>query len=205
MDAAMRLTAMRPPVWTLLMCAGAVLIYGLPSLRPLLIYDRSAIAHGELWRLVTGNLVHLSLAHLCFNLVAFFIAGAIIEVRGYSRFPVLCLTAATFIGIILYCVEPAMYYYAGLSGVAMAAVAYLCLHGLTEKGVWCWLCAAALAGVTAKLGLELAFGKSLLSEVGAQEFVPMPLSHLVGTITALLLFVLMRFSESGRGVRQQNL
>jgi rhomboid family GlyGly-CTERM serine protease len=205
MDAETRLTAMRPPLWTLLICAGAALIFGLPALRPLLIYDRAAIAHGELWRLVTGNLVHLSPAHLCFDLAAFFIAGAIIEVRGYSRFPVLCLTAATFIGIVLYCVEPAMYYYAGLSGVAMAAVAYLCLHGLTEKGAWRWLCAAALVGVTVKLWFELAFGKSLLSEVGAQEFVPMPLSHLVGTITALLLFVLVHFSDAGRGARQQNL
>jgi len=168
MDATTRLTGMRPPLWTLLICAGAALIFGLPALRPILIYDRSAIAHGELWRLVTGNLVHLSTAHLGCDLAAFFIAGAIIEVRGYRGFPVMCLTAGTFIGIVLYCAEPAMYYFAGLSGVAMAAVTFLCLHGLTEKGAWHWLCAAVLAGVTAKVGLELTFGKSLLSAVVAQ-------------------------------------
>lgn len=205
MDSATRLTAMRPPLWTLLICAGAALVFVLPALGTLLIYDRSAIAHGELWRLVTGNLVHLSPAHLCFDLIAFFIAGAINEVRGYRRFPILCLTSAAFIGIVLYWAEPAMYYYAGLSGVAMAAVTYLCLNGLTEKGAWHWLCAAVLAGVTAKLGLELAFEKSLLLEVGAQEFFPVPLSHLVGTITALLLFVVVRFSDLRRGARQQNL
>jgi rhomboid family GlyGly-CTERM serine protease len=203
MDAATRLT-MRPPSWTLLICAGAALIFASPALGALLIYDRAGIAHGELWRLATGNLVHFSPAHLCFDLTAFFIAGAIIEVRGYRRFPVLCLAAATLIGIVLYFAEPAMYYYGGLSGVAMAAVTYLCLHGLTEKGAWHWLCAAVLAGVTAKLGFELAFGKSLLGEAGAQEFFPAPLSHLVGTITALLLFVFVRFPDTGRGAPQQN-
>jgi rhomboid family GlyGly-CTERM serine protease len=197
MDATKRLTPMRPPVWTLLVCAGAAVIYWSPTLRPLLIFDRIAIARGELWRLVTGNLVHFSAAHLCFDLAALFIAGVIIETRGYRRFPVLCLTSAACIGIVLYYTEPAMYYYAGLSGVSMAAVAYLCLRGLTEKGVWHRLCAMALAVVTVKLGIELVFGKFLLRETGVQEFIPVPLSHLAGVMTALLFFVVERLSGAG--------
>ncbi len=196
MDEATHLTARRQPLWTLLICAGAALIFSLPSLPPLFIYDHAAIAHGELWRLVTGNLVHLSPAHLGYDLAAFFIAGAIIEVRGYRLFPALCLSAATLIGVVLYFAEPAMYYYAGLSGVATAAVTYLCLHELTEKEAWRWLCAAVLAVVLAKVGFELAFGKSLLL-AGAQGFVPAPLSHLAGATTALLLFVLERFPALG--------
>ena len=192
MEAEAQLTAARFPVWTLVICASAIFIFNFPELSAFLIYDRAAIAHGEIWRLITGNLVHLSFTHLAYNLVAFLIAGMIIEIRGYRFFATLCLSTAIFIGMILFVVEPAMYFYAGLSGVVTAAVTYLCLHGLTEKGTWRWLCAAMLVGITAKIGMELAFGKSFLLAVGTQEFVPMPLSHLIGTVTAILLFVFVR-------------
>jgi len=195
-DAKAHLTAARLPVWTLAICAGAVLTFIVPELKTLLIYDRAAIAHGEIWRIVSGNLVHLSTTHLAYNLAAFLIAGTIIEIRGYRYFPTLCLSVATLIGIILFVVEPAIYFYAGLSGVVTAAVTYLCLHGLTEKGTWHWLCAAMLVGVTTKLGIELMLGKSFLLTVSTEEFVPVPLSHLIGTVTAILLFVSMRLSAS---------
>lgn len=196
MDAEADLTAARFPVWTLALCAGAVFVFIVPELGTLLIYDRAAIAHGELWRLATGNLVHLSTTQLAYDLGAFLIAGTIIEIRGYRYFPVLCLSSAILIGIVLYGFEPAMYFYAGLSGVVTAAVTYLCLHGLTEKGTWHWLCAAILAGLTAKTGVELALGKSFLLAVSTEEFVPIPLSHFIGTVTAILLFVLMRLSTN---------
>jgi len=195
LEAEAHLTAVRFPVWTLVICASAVLIFNSPELRTLLIYDRAAITHGELWRLVTGNLVHLSNTHLAYDLVAFLIAGTIIEIRCYRFFPTLCLSAAILIGIILYGVEPGMYFYAGLSGVVTAAITYLCLHGLTEKGMWRWLCAAMLAGVIAKIGIELMLDQSFLLSVGTEEFVPVPLSHLIGTVTAILLF-LMSLSAS---------
>lgn len=189
--------ATRFPVWTLAICAGAALIFSTPALQAHFIYDRSAIADGELWRLVTGNLVHLSTLHFAYDLTAFLIAGTIIEIHGYRFFLTLCFFAATFIGVTLYYAEPRMFYFAGLSGVASAAVTYLCLHGLTEKGAWRRLCVVVLAGMTAKIGIELALGKSLLFETGTQGFVPVPLSHLVGAGTALLLFALVHLSESG--------
>jgi len=191
-DAQAHLTAARFPVWTLAICAGAALVLIVPGLGPLLIYDRAAIAHGELWRLVTGNLVHFSTTHLACDLGAFLIAGTIIEIRGYRHFPMLCLSAAMLIGIVLYRFEPAMYFYAGLSGVMTAAVTYLCLRGLTEKGTWRWLCATMLAGLAAKTGVELALGKSLLLAASTEAFVPAPLSHLVGSVTAIFLFTLDR-------------
>jgi len=194
MDADSRLIWARLPVWTLLIGAGALVIFNSTKLTSLLIYDRAAISHGEFWRLLTGNLVHYSTAHLVYNLLAFLIAGTIIEIRGYRFFPVLCLSASIFIGIILFLLEPGMYFYAGLSGVVSAAVAYLCLQGLSEKGMWRWLCAATLAGLAAKTGIELMLGKSFLLSVSGEEFVPVPLGHLVGIVTSILLFLLMRLS-----------
>lgn len=195
MDAQTHLTAARFPVWTLVICAGALFVFIVPGLGTLLIYDRVAIAHGELWRLATGNLVHLSTAHLAYDLGAFMIAGTIIEIRGYRYFPLLCLSAAMLIGVAIFVFEHALHLYGGLSGIVTAAVTYLCLHGLTEKGTWRWLCAAMLAGLTAKTGIELALGKSLLLAVSTETFVPVPLSHLIGVVTAILLFALIGNNE----------
>jgi rhomboid family GlyGly-CTERM serine protease len=191
-EAAARLTAIRLPFWTLAICAGAGLVFLSPFLESVLIYDRSAIVHGELWRLVTGNLVHYSAAHLGYDLLALLVAGAMIETSGYRYYPILCFAAATFIGMVLYWSEPAMLYYAGLSGVATAAIVYLCLHGLAEKGAWRWVCAAALLGLGMKVGAEFTLNESLLVASGSSEFLPVPLSHLVGASAALFLFVLSR-------------
>lgn len=188
MEAAARLTT-RFPLWTLAICVSATLIFFSPLLTAILIYDRAAIADGELWRLVTGNLVHYSAVHLGYDLLALLVAGSMIETSGYRHYPLLCLTAATCIGMVLYWSEPVMFYYAGLSGVATAAVAYLCLHGLTEKGAWQWMCVAVLLGLGIKIGIEFMFNESLLVASGSSEFRPVPLSHLVGGAVALFLFV----------------
>jgi rhomboid family GlyGly-CTERM serine protease len=196
LDAQAHLTTARLPIWTLAGCACAVLVFIVPGLETLLVYDRVAIAHGELWRLVTGNLVHFSATHLAYDLSAFVIAGTIIELRGCRYFPILCLSAAMLIGVAVFEFEPMLHYYGGLSGVVTAAVTYLCLQGLTERGTWRWLCAAMLAGLAAKLWIEMVLGYSWLSAVSTEGFVPVPLSHLIGAITAITLFVLMYISAN---------
>ena len=196
MAAQTRLSTTRLPVRTLAISAAALLVHFVPGLGPLLIYDRTAIAHGELWRLLTGNLVHLSDLHLAFDLAAFLIAGAIIEQRGYRHFMTLCVSTAALIGVAIYWFEPALQFYAGLSGVVTAAVVYLCLQGITEQGSWRWLCAATLAGLSVKLWIELVSGKSLLMFVGTGNFVPVPLSHLTGSVAAAILFALLQLPSN---------
>lgn len=168
--------------------AVALIVFLFPQLGDRLIYDRAAIINGEIWRLLTGNLVHFSTAHLLYNLIAWLIAGTIIELQGYRLFPLLWLLSSLLIGIVLFTLKPELNLYAGLSGVVSAAVAYLCLHGITEKGVWRWLCAATLAGLIAKTIIELGTGSSVMILMSEESFVPVPLSHLAGIITALLLF-----------------
>jgi rhomboid family GlyGly-CTERM serine protease len=195
MEQETQLTVPRLPVWTLVICAFALLTFIVPQLGNLLIYDRAAIIHGELWRLLTGNLVHFSITHLVYNLTACLIAGSIIELRGYRIFPLLCLVSALFIGLTLFMFEPELHLYAGLSGVVSAAITYLCLHGMGEKGVWRWLCAATLAGLTAKTIIELESGSSVMLLMSEESFVPVPLSHLAGIVAALLFFFLIHMTS----------
>lgn len=195
------LSSARLPVRTLAISAAALLVHFVPGLSTLLIYDRAAISHGELWRLLTGNLVHLSDAHLAGDVSAFLIAGAIIEQRGYRHFMTLCVSAAALIGVAIYLFEPALQFYGGLSGVVTAAVMYLCLQGMTEQGSWRWLCAAMLAGLSAKLCIELVWGKSLLLAFSTGNFVPVPLSHMTGAGAAAILFALLLRSPASMAAR----
>lgn len=195
MDQRPPLTAPRLPVWTLVIAAFALIIFFFPQLGNLLIYDRAAIIHGEIWRLLSGNLVHFSLAHLLYNLIAWLIVGTIIEYQGYRFFPLLCLSSSLLIGITLLILEPELQFYAGLSGVVSAAVTYLCLQGMREKGVLRWLCVAALTGLTVKTVLELRSGSSLMLLMNEEGFVPVPLSHLAGIVAAILLFLFLRITS----------
>lgn len=63
----------------------------------LLLLDKVAVAHGEIWRLVTIVLVHdpTFLLHLLFNMYALYIAGPIVEqLYGARRFVLFYLLAA---------------------------------------------------------------------------------------------------------------
>lgn len=191
MAAPARLNAIPVPVWTLLLCGVAAAVYCLPLAQPALVYNRAAVADGELWRLVTGNLVHWSTPHFLYDVTALLVAGALIEVQRCGHFATLCLASGAVIGVMLYSAMPEIVVFGGLSGVVTAAVTYLCLHGARERGAWKWLCLLALACIVTKLGLEMAFGYSLTVGAGSQTFDPVPLSHAVGAATALLMFALV--------------
>jgi len=186
---------MKVPVWTLLLCGVAAVVFVAPSLGDALIYDRDAISGGEWWRLITGNLVHLSGMHFSFDVVALLVVGTIIEQRGNRYVGLVYFMAGAAIGIVVYVASPELRYYGGLSGIVTAAVVYLCLGGLRDTGAWRWLCLFGLTLVAVKIGLELTLGNSLLAATESQPFVPVPVSHLAGACTALFVFFLTRWKQ----------
>jgi rhomboid family GlyGly-CTERM serine protease len=188
-DATTRLNPAGLPVGTLLICAAAGAVYGAPALQALLIYDRAAIGSGELWRLVTGNLVHHSTLHFVYNVVPLLMVGALIEFQRIRRFPALCVLSGAFIGAALHLTRPEIVVFGGLSGIVTAATAFLCLHGLDKTGPWRWLCLAVLICLAGKIGLEMALSSSFLAGIESENFVAVPESHAVGAVTALLLFL----------------
>jgi rhomboid family GlyGly-CTERM serine protease len=191
-DAAARLNPARLPAGTLLICAIACAVYSAPPLQALLIYDRAAIGDGELWRLVTGNLVHHSASHFAYDVVPLLIAGLLIEIQRHRHFIALCLLSGALIGLALYLGKPEVIEFGGLSGIVTAAVTFLCLHGLDKTGAWRWLCLVVLIILAAKIGAETAFGSSFVLGAGPQNFVPVPESHVIGAATALVLFLWVR-------------
>jgi rhomboid family GlyGly-CTERM serine protease len=185
------------PLWTVLLCGLAMAIYLVPPLAGVAIYDRDAIATGEWWRLVTGNLVHLSLMHLIFDVSALLVLGTIIELRGERHWWLICCTAGTVIGLSVYLTAPEFRYYGGLSGMVTAAVVYLCLDGLHDTAGWRGLCMFVLALAALKIGIEFVSGDTLLAVAGSQPFETVPVSHLAGACTALFVFILTRGKHPG--------
>ncbi len=126
----------------------------------LLRYQRDAILHGQLWRLLTAHLVHLGPLHLVLNLI-----GLVLIWFGFLRpaplsFGALlacftCCALGTSLGLLLF--MPELHWYVGLSGL---------LHGLAgAAALELWRdgrrIGAALAGLIAvKLIIEAASGPS---------------------------------------------
>jgi rhomboid family GlyGly-CTERM serine protease len=186
----------RPPTLTLTLAALALFVYAVPALGEVLVYDRAAILSGEVWRLLTGNWVHFSSNHLVYDLLAFTLAGCIIEGQGQRGLGLLCLVSTTVIGVGLLALEPEMQRYGGLSGVAFAVIVYLALGGLGEKGSWRRMCWTALSLVIGKIAWEMATGRALFVAPTNDNAAVVPLSHALGAVSALLVRVGLRPSAT---------
>ena len=196
MDTPARLIPARFPFKTSLLCGAAGAVFAMPQLQALLIFSRAAIDDGEIWRLITGNLVHLSPSHFFCDVTALLFVGALIEFRGYRHFALLCLVSAAMIGATVYVGSPELSVFGGMSGIVMAAVTFLCLGGLNDTGAWRRLCWLGLVVLAIKMSLEMALGSSFesLAEGESPTFVPVPSSHVAGAVTALILFASTRLT-----------
>lgn len=94
-------------------------------------YERLAVLQGEVWRLVTGHLVHADAAHFGWNVVGVLLVGVLFA-REYSPAQWLVVLCASVVAIDLgfLLLEPRLEWYVGFSGV---------LHGWMAAGLVAWL------------------------------------------------------------------
>jgi rhomboid family GlyGly-CTERM serine protease len=177
------------PRLTLALLASLLVAYCATGAAELLVYDRAAILQGQWWRLATGHWVHFSHAHLLCNVLVIAAAGSLIEMTRRGDFALLCALAILPAGPALLLAEPGLVQFGGASGVACALVVYAALSGLTTPGRWRVVCALLLGAVGLKLLVEWGAGWSLSAGVGQRDFVPVPLSHLVGAGAAFGLWL----------------
>lgn len=122
----------RGHAWLIGALAAAIVLFALSgdSARLLLRYERSAVLHGELWRLITAHLVHGNPWHCTLNLAGMGLAAMLFG-RDYSPLQwlgILFLSALVIdAGFVFY--EPQLQWYVGLSGV---------LHGAIAAGLIAW-------------------------------------------------------------------
>jgi rhomboid family GlyGly-CTERM serine protease len=122
-------------------------------------FDRHAILHGELWRLVTANLVHWSIEHFLLDAGAFLVVGCLYE-RYFGRgYPWMLLACGLAVGCGVFAMAPELATYRGLSGVDSGQfAAALCVEaGLARRERIRWLWLAPVAAL---------FGAKILWEIG---------------------------------------
>ncbi|MEM9681666.1 MAG: rhombosortase [Pseudomonadota bacterium] len=114
----------RPPWSSLLLTVLLAALYAVLGPAPAtLVYDAGAIADGEIWRLVTGHLVHADPVHLGANGLALLVLGGFFEslLRLSARlFWATVASAMAAIDVALWQWLPAIDWYCGFSGVLNA-------------------------------------------------------------------------------------
>ncbi|MDV5169508.1 rhombosortase [Photobacterium rosenbergii] len=161
---------------------GMMALAQLPTTQPLLVWQRTLIADGELWRLVSGNLTHTNWPHMIMNSLGLAIITFIF--RRYltcQRLGFLILSIAGFIGASLL-LSP-MGWYAGLSGVLHGLFTWGAIQDIKTKDKLGWI---LLIAVIAKVLWEQVSGGSASSAelIGARVAVE---AHLAGVVGGLLL------------------
>lgn len=140
-------------IWLLaiLLILDAVLGLG-DSISQLLRYDRSAIANGGWWRLLTAHIVHLDVHHLLLNELGLVLVWSLFA-QDYDaeEWCAIVLAGALAISSGLWWLSPRVEWYVGASGVLHAAMAAGAAKHLALRAWDRWILAV---GLCAKLGWE---------------------------------------------------
>jgi rhomboid family GlyGly-CTERM serine protease len=152
--------------------------------RMLLRYDRAAIEHGEVWRLFTGNFVHLGLGHLLEDMAGLVLLWLLFEdvLPGWRTPAVICLGSLA-VGLGLLIGDPHVDWYVGISGALDTLWAAGALGLLRRRDRFGWMLAAVLL---VKLIYEQCFGAMPFSSVSSGGMVIVD-AHLYGALAGALI------------------
>ncbi len=189
------------PIVTLCICGLAALAAMSGTIQLRLEFDRAAIGHWQLWRIVSGHLVHWNTDHFVWDALMFGVLGCICERADRRRFVACLVGSAAAISAAILWLLPGMSIYRGLSGVDSALFILVCVDWMCNawrKRDFAFLAVVVLAmlGFLAKLVYEVTTGATIFVDSTGAGFVPLPLVHgvgaVVGAAVALTPFLSMR-------------
>jgi rhomboid family GlyGly-CTERM serine protease len=151
-------------------------------------YDRSRVAAGEVWRLLTGQMVHWTPRMAVFDVGMLLGLGVWLEVRGDRRLVAMTFAlggALTTLGV--HALSPDLLTYRGSSGVASALFVLATVRIAETPEPWPrTLALTAVALFLAKAAFESLAGQTLFAgplPVGVRV---VPLVHLLGGMGGLV-------------------
>lgn len=160
--------------------AFALLVHLSPAVQSMLEFDRGHIAAGQTWRLLTGNFVHYSWAHLAANLGAFAALCWIAEGRSRGLSWVVALSSPA-VGLAVFGLADGVATYRGVSGVDCALLAWILTTMAIQDGrrkAMAWI--GVLALVSAKSVIEALTGQVLLPTSAPAGVAVVGATHVVG-------------------------
>lgn len=151
-------------------------------------YRRAAVLQGQVWRLLTGNLVHLGWVHLARNIAGLFLIWGLLtqSLSPRSRLWILCASGAA-VGLGLLFFSPMIEWYVGISG---ALFGLFCAGALTQLQARPVRAGALLLGMAAIIGWTMCAG-ALPGETKGLGGSIVPQAHLYGALGGAA-FILMR-------------
>src|SRR6202166_314830 len=140
-------------IWLLFILLALDLVLGLgDSVSQLLRYDRSAIAAGGWWRLLTAHIVHLDVHPLLLNGLGLVLGGSVFP-QDYDAVEWCAIVSAGALAISsgLWWLSPHVSWYVGASGVLHSVMAAGAAKHLAERAWDRWI---LVTGLCAKLAWE---------------------------------------------------
>lgn len=189
MMSGVRISAIRRWPWlTLSLVAAALLAASVSGADLALEYRRSAVQAGQLWRLLTGQLVHWTARMTATDLGVLLALGAWMERRCRRLAAASLAGAAVLVGIGVHVLSPGLDLYRGSSGLASALFVATALDLARGPGRRSARAAAAavLSLFALKILWELWTGRALAAGALLPGVSVLPLVHLLGGAAGVL-------------------
>ncbi len=155
-------------------------------------YHRSAIADGQIWRLLTGHLIHSNLWHLLLNLASLLMIGWLFSQHLTYKFWIIVFTlSALMISFAYYFTAPQFEYYVGLSAILYAVIIIGALLDIKHQPM---IAGLILLVVTGRVIWQQIYGTADDLEQLIEQRVAVE-SHLFGIITGYLLGLILLLRE----------
>lgn len=155
-------------------------------------YEREGILNGQVWRLLTGHLMHLGWPHLLLNLAGLALLWIIFgRLLSFARWIVAltCCALGVSLGLLLF--HPELDWYVGMSGVLHGMFVIGAVAGIRSGYRAEWL---LLGLLTLKLAWEQIQGATSATTefIGGAVIVD---AHLYGAITGLIVALALRWMD----------
>ncbi|GAA4873335.1 rhombosortase [Ferrimonas pelagia] len=179
----------------LLLTLLALLCWLWPGSHENLIWSRQALAQDQWWRMWTGHLLHSNTHHLLLNLAGLAAIFALHQPH-YRTLPMLTLSVLLMglISLGIWWGVPGIERYVGLSALLHGLFTWGALQDIRRGWRSGWL---LLLGVIAKVGWEQFSGGSESTSALIDARIAVE-SHLLGVVSALFIFLLLRLYHWAR-------
>ncbi|MEA2011905.1 MAG: rhombosortase [Verrucomicrobiota bacterium] len=170
----------------------SICVFCFPIATEMMQFDRDCLMKIQLWRLITGHFTHFSVNHLVWDLVVFVSLGIACSVKDMKKFVTVVILSPLIISIIIWFVRPDIQFYRGLSGIDSALFTLFALNIMKEslkqgkKDFSFFMGIIMILSITSKTIFEYISVETLFTS--SANFIPLPLAHLAGIISALLIF-----------------